>query len=65
MDARTHLLEEKRLDQALNRNLDSIENEIAQILIRYNIDSMPGIAFDVCKHTIEKLYLSRLNLPEY
>lgn len=65
MDAARHLRDKARLDQALNGELEEASNEIGLILRKHNIDSAPEIAFDVCRYTIEKMYLARLRCPEY
>lgn len=65
MDAERYLRDKARLNQALNGELDAIGDEIVTIMQKYNIDSAPEIAFDVCRYTIETLYLNRLKCPEY
>ena len=64
MNVEKHIREKERLNQALNGKLDLLTNSMKALFKEYNIDLMPGVAFDVCRHVIEKLHLDRLNLPE-
>ena len=65
MDAEKHLKEKERLNQVLNGNLSQAVEDIKTALRKNNIDYSPGIAFDVCAHTIEELHLEKLNLSKY
>lgn len=65
MDAKKHLLEQDRLNQAMNGKLMEASSEIRNIMTKYNINSMPGIAFDVFRYVIEEEHLDKLNLPKY
>lgn len=64
MDAEKHVREKERLNQALNGELDSFVESAKTLFLKYNIDSMPGIGFDLCRYVIEELHIARLNLPE-
>jgi len=63
MDASRHVSEGKRLNQALNGELDKVSSSIKEVLIQNNLHSMPGIAFDTFCYILEELHLERLNLP--
>lgn len=61
VDIEKHIENKKRLNQALNSSLSEIQNEISDVMKKYNIDAMPELAFDVCQYIIEELYMERLN----
>lgn len=65
MDAEKHIKEKERLNQALNGKLDSFVWDAKALLTEYNVDSMPGVGFDLCRYAIEELHMDRLNLPEW
>lgn len=65
MDAEKHIKEKERLNQALNGKLDSFVVSVKVLLTEYNVDSMPGVGFDLCRYVIEELHMDRLNLPEW
>lgn len=65
MDAEKHIKEKERLNQALNGKLDSFVVAVKVLLTEYNVDSMPGVGFDLCRYVIEELHMDRLNLPEW
>lgn len=64
LDLEKHILEGDRLNQTLNGKLLEASSEIRSVMHKYNIDSMPGIAFDVCRYSIEEEYLNKLNIAE-
>jgi hypothetical protein len=53
------------LNQALNRKLPNFFEDLSEVLRKYNVDSMPEIAFDCCKYVLEEIHLRKINLPEY
>lgn len=63
MDASRHVAEGKRLNQALNGELDRVSNSIKEVLIHNNLHLTPGIAFDTLCYVLEELHLEKLNLP--
>lgn len=63
MDALKHAEEKKRLNQALNGNLDKVAGELRTVFENNNIDLMPGLSYDICIYVIEELHLGKLNLP--
>lgn len=64
-DIEKHMREKKRLNQALDEKLPAMQDELEDVLKKYGVDAMPGLAHDVCCFVIEELYLKRFNLPEY
>ena len=60
-----HIRDEERLNQALNRKLPNFFEDLSEVLRKYNVDSMPEIAFDCCKYVLEEIHLRKINLPEY
>nr|DAV93398.1 MAG TPA: hypothetical protein [Caudoviricetes sp.] len=57
MNAEKYLEEKARLSQALNgqENLDSAVTAITDVLKKYNLNLMPGTAFDVMCFTLETI----------
>lgn len=66
MDAEKHLMEKERLSQALNgqENLDGAVTAITDALKKYNLNLMPGTAFDVMRFTLETIHLQNYDAPE-
>ena len=66
MDAEKYLAEKQRLSQAMNgqENLDSVVTAITDALKRYNLNLMPGTAFDVMMFTLETIHLGSYNAPK-
>lgn len=62
MNIEKHLQERDMLNQALNGKLSEAIIEIRNIMTKYNIDSMPGVALDVFQYAIEEEYINRFNL---
>lgn len=60
-----HVRDEERLNQALNGKLPNFFEDLSEVLRKYNVDSMPEIAFDCCKYVLEEIHLRKINLPEY
>lgn len=46
IDAKRHIRDEERLNQALNEKLPNFFEDLSEVLRKYNVDSMPEIAFD-------------------
>lgn len=65
IDAKRHIRDEERLNQALNGKLPNFFEDLSEVLRKYNVDSMPEIAFDCCKYVLEEIHLRKINLPEY
>ena len=65
IDAKRHIRDEERLNQALNGKLSNFFEDLSEVLRKYNVDSMPEIAFDCCKYVLEEIHLRKINLPEY
>ena len=66
MNAELYLMEKERLSQALNGqdNLDGAVTAITEALKKYNLNLMPGTAFDVMRFTLETIHLSNYEAPE-
>ena len=64
MNAEKYLEEKARLSQALNgqENLDSAVTAITDVLKKYNLNLMPGTAFDVMCFTLETMLLGNYDL---
>lgn len=65
MDAKRHIREEERLNQALSGKLPEFFKDFYEVLKNYNIDLMPEMSFDCCKYALEEIYLKNIELPEY
>lgn len=65
MDAEKYLQEKERLSQALNgqENLDGAVTAITDALKKYNLNLMPGTAFDVMCFTLETIHLGKYDAP--
>lgn len=65
MDATKYLKEKERLSQALNgqKNLDGAVTAITDALKKYNLNMMPGTAFDVMCFTLETIHLGKYDAP--
>ena len=65
MDATKYLKEKERLSQALNgqENLDGSVTAITDALNKYNLNMMPGTAFDVMCFTLETIHLGKYDAP--
>ena len=65
MDAGKYLQERERLSQALNgqENLDGAVTAITDALKKYNLNLMPGTAFDVMCFTLETIHLGKYDAP--
>ena len=66
MNAEKYLKEKERLSQALNgqENLDGAVTAITDALKKYNLNLMPGTAFDVMRFTLETIHLGKYDAPE-
>ena len=66
VEAEKYLQEKERLSQALNgqENLDGAVTAITDALKKYNLDLMPGTAFDVMCFTLETIHLDKYDAPE-
>ena len=66
MTAEHYLHEKERLSRALNGqdNLDGAVSAITDALKKYNLDLMPGTAFDVMCFALETLHLQRYDTPK-
>lgn len=64
MDAEKYIQEKERLSQALNgqENLDGAVTAITDALKKYNLNLMPGTAFDVMCFTLETIHLGNYDL---
>ena len=64
--AEKYLMEKERLSQALNgqENLDGAVTAITDALKKYNLNLMPGTAFDVMRFTLETIHLQNYDAPE-
>lgn len=65
MDAKRHIREKERLNQALNGKLPEFFKDFHEVLKNYNIDLMPEMSFDCCKYALEEICLKDIELPEY
>ncbi|KSV60286.1 hypothetical protein [Acetivibrio ethanolgignens] len=61
-DVERHLKEKERLNQALNGNLSGFENDIKEVLKKYNIDLCNGIAFDSFIYVLEQIHIEKFNI---
>ena len=66
MNAELYLMEKERLSQAPNGqdNLDGAVTAITEALKKYNLNLMPGTAFDVMRFTLETIHLGNYEAPE-
>lgn len=64
--AEKYLMEKERLSRALNgqENLDGAVTAITDALKKYNLNLMPGTAFDVMRFTLETIHLQNYDAPE-
>ena len=64
--AEKYLMEKERLSRALNgqENLDGAVTAITDALKEYNLNLMPGTAFDVMRFTLETIHLQNYDAPE-
>ncbi|MEY8356787.1 hypothetical protein AALB39_26035 [Lachnospiraceae bacterium 54-53] len=65
MNAEKHFCEKERLNQALSGKLDPLVDSMKNLLKEYNIDLMPGVAYDTCCYVLEELHLDKFNLPKW
>ncbi len=65
MDAKKHVTEGERLNQALNGKLEELSESIIILLTEYNLDSMPEVASDAFRYVLEELHLERFNPTTY
>ena len=67
MNAEKYLEEKARLSQALNgqENLDSAVTAITDVLKKYNLNLMPGTAFDVMCFTLETMHLGNYDFNQH
>ncbi|MBS6954803.1 MAG: hypothetical protein KH230_16405 [Enterocloster asparagiformis] len=63
MDAKKHVAEGERLNQALNGKLEELSESMKKLLLKYNLDSMPEVASDAFRYVLEELHLERFNPP--
>lgn len=61
MDTRKHIKESERLNQALGGRLPEVQKDLKEIMIKYNLNAMPELAFDVSRYVIEELHTERIN----
>lgn len=64
--AEKYLMEKERLSRALNgqENLDGAVTAITDALKKYNLNLMPGTAFDVMRFTLKTIHLQNYDAPE-
>ena len=64
--AEKYLMEKERLSRALNGQeiLDGAVTAITDALKKYNLNLMPGTAFDVMRFTLETIHLQNYDAPE-
>ena len=64
--AEKYLMEKERLSRALNgqENLDGAVTAITDALKKYNLNLMPGTAFDVMRFTLDTIHLQNYDAPE-
>lgn len=65
IDARKHIREEERLNQALGGKLPEFFKDFYEILKNYDIDLMSEMSFDCCKYALEEICLKNIEFPEY
>ena len=64
MEIEKHVREKERLNQALDGELATAQNELEELFKKYRMDAMPGLAYDFSNFVIEELYLKRFSLPK-
>ena len=62
MNAEKYIINKERLNNALNGRLESITNDIKEVLEKYNIESMKELSYDVFCFLLEALHLDKLEL---
>ncbi len=62
MNAEKYIINKERLNNALNGRLESITNDIKEVLEKYNIESMKELSYDVFCFLLETLHLDKLDI---
>ncbi|MCI8628958.1 MAG: hypothetical protein HFE57_05570 [Firmicutes bacterium] len=62
MNAEKYIINKERLNNALNGRLESITNDIKEVLEKYNIEFMKELSYDVFCFLLETLHLDKLDI---
>lgn len=65
MNVEKYINEKERLNNALNGRLEDVENDINEVLKKYNIESMPELSYDVFCFALETLHLDKFDIDKF